>query len=59
MVVDMALQTQRMTLDIVGLTAFSYDFQMLDRAARDPLVSTITSGGVGSGGGACSHLVFG
>lgn len=36
---DVATQSQRLTLDIVGLTAFSYDFGMVARAAQDPEAS--------------------
>jgi hypothetical protein len=32
---DVATQTQRLTLDIVGLTAFSHDFKQTERVARD------------------------
>jgi hypothetical protein len=32
---DVATQTQRLTLDIVGLTAFSHDFQQVQRIADD------------------------
>lgn len=35
--VDVALHTQRLTLDVVGLTAFSHDFQQVC-ARRDSVV---------------------
>jgi hypothetical protein len=32
--VDMALQMQRLTLDIIGEVAFSYDFQQVEQIER-------------------------
>eukprot|EP00887_Chlorella_sp_A99_P004562 scaffold84.g4562.t1 len=32
---NVAVQTQRLTLDVVGLTAFSHNFQQCDQIARD------------------------
>jgi hypothetical protein len=38
---DVATQTQRLTLDIVGLTAFSHDFKQVQVCRRDPSHSSV------------------
>jgi hypothetical protein len=55
-VTDVATQTQRLTLDVVGLTAFSHDFRQTQRVADDLAGAAGDATKVGRGQGLVAFL---